>query len=252
MLTIQVPVTTYIYKYVWHHYGPGDRFNISLSRQNALRIALEHLNFDAWADPFHNQLPGRYIHLQVDESDGIRDIIDTATPWLRAGYFYQQQFNHSLHTYIDAQRDLARAHRLKETEWNARLGLERFLQKYNIEEHEYSYESLRRQYNRVNQDKWEFFRKKLYAEFEFCMHDSVPNDGSAYSERLSQQIKPCRLIKCDGLMIYFNAYSRSRRQVHRLQIRVPRRLIQSEEHWEWIDIHFRIINGYLKRGYTIK
>ena len=252
MLTIQVPVTTYIYKYVWHHYGPGDRFNISLSRQNALRIALEHLNFDAWADPFHNQLPGRYIHLQVDESDGIRDIIDTATPWLRAGYFYQQQFNHSLHTYIDAQRDLARAHRLKETEWNARLGLERFLQKYNIEEHEYSYESLRRQYNRVNQDKWEFFRKKLSLEFDFCPRSIDDMGGFAMNERISQQIKPCRLVKSHGLQIYFNAYSRRKHQVRRVEIRVPRGLVRKNEHYEWIDIHFRIINGYLKRGYTIK
>lgn len=248
---IRVGVSPYVYKYIWKQYGPGDRFEVSASRNNTLRLALTFLPMAAEVIPCPERLPGRSIYLDLGTSQELRAAAQAARPFIRAGYFFQHEFNQAILTYIEAQRDLARRQGLKETEWNARLALEQFLDRYEIEEHEYSYDSLRRQYNRVNHDQARFFSEKLSMIFEFC-----PCGKSGLSDadiqRAQQSFTPCRVYFGLQPRIVFRAFSRRRGKIHPYELRIPRKLLDLDEHWPWIKANVGIINHHLRQGVTCR
>lgn len=248
---LRIPVTPHVWKYIWNQYGPGDKFDLASSRQNALRIALTNVSITAESIPSPERLPGKHLYLDLGKSGELKEIAHLSQPWLKSGYFFQHEFNQALRNYIEAQRDLATQMGLPETQWNARIGLESFMEKYGIEDYEYSYDSLRRQYNRVNRDRMEYFDSKLTTKYDFC-----PCSEGFYFDFQKKLIKtcfePCRYIGGQRPRIHFHAFSRSSQKIVLCEMYVPKRLIITNDHWEWIDMHFRIINGYLRRGYTIK
>ena len=105
---LRIPVTPHVWKYIWNQYGPGDKFDLASSRQNALRIALTNVSITAESIPSPERLPGKHLYLDLGKSGELKEIAHLSQPWLKSGYFFQHEFNQALRNYIEAQRDLAK------------------------------------------------------------------------------------------------------------------------------------------------
>lgn len=235
---IRISVMPYVYKYIYHTYGPGSSFDISHTPKSDLRISLENISLTATVVPHPERLPGRWIQLRLGDNPDLHQAVQDNRLMLQAGAYFQHEFFLHLRQYIDAQRDCAVMMGLKESEWNARIGLENFLRRYEIEEHEYSYESLRRQWTRVNAEKYEGFFQKWYKKFDFST--------SEY-----QHFRPCAITLGKKPRIYFQCFSRGEEDIVRRDICIPRELIRQDEHMEWAYVMMNRINRLLQRGCTI-
>lgn len=148
---VQVPVQPYVAKFLAHQYGahPGNQ-HYRLTRDSDLGLSLLNLGFSVEIVPQVQRLPGVYIQIDLGDDAKLLTAFERNRPWMEAGAFFQHEFNQALRTHLDAQRQLANVLELSEKDWNARIGLELFMQRYGITNDEYDYDSLRRHMNRLN------------------------------------------------------------------------------------------------------
>lgn len=238
-----IPVMPYIRKYVWHTYGPGDRFKLHLNPRNPLRIALLGMDMSASIAPQPDKLASHCLYLDLGEDAELHAAFHRNQAWLKLGAFMQHEFRLHLRHYIDAQRKLALKFGISDSDWNARIGLECFLEHYNIEEHEYSYESLRRQWTRVKDEDTTFFSEKASRLYEFRRSDN---------QVVTNYYIPAHLVGKSRFCIVFHAFSRSNEDIVKREARIPPNIARDKEALTcYADNMMRAINYYLKRGYTI-
>jgi hypothetical protein len=233
---MRVSVMPYVWKYLYFTYGATATF--SLKEKSDLRISFENLPLTAMIVPQAERLPGKWIQLDLGDDPALLQLAQMNAAWLSSGAFFQHEFFLHLRQYIEAQRDVAVQLGLKESEWNARIGLESFLRRYHIEEYEYSYESLRRQWTRINAEKFDTFFQTKYKKFDFCTSDN-------------QHFTCCSMTMGKKPRIYFSCYSRGEEDIVTRYICIPARLIEKNEHLEWCYVMMNRINRLLVKGYTI-
>lgn len=237
----KISVVPYVWKYIWHTYGPGDRFDLTSNPRSDLKLALLNMNLTATLIPQTKRLPGKWVVFELGNTKELRNVVKQQEPFLKAGAYFQSEFMKALSFYIEAQRELAIVKGMKEHEWNARIALESFMRKYEIEEDEYSYDSLRRQYNRLNVKNEHHFLHKLSQKFEFC-----PFRSTDY-----QYFRPAYANFQKKKEIVFWAYSRKSREIVRQRMRIPRNILASPHCLELVKMICDYINTHLRAGCSI-
>lgn len=235
---LRVSVLPYVYKYIWHTYGPGDRFDLTQNPRSDLRVSLGNFHLTATLIPQTKRLHGKWITFDIGGNDDLQYAAKQSKSWIRSGAFFQHEFMLALRHYIEAQKELAQTLGLNDRQWNARIGLENFIKKYRIEEYEYSYESLRRQYNRLNIQVDGLFIQKVSTKLNFR--------PSEY-----QGFKPAKNTFGKHAKIYFTAFSRSKEDFVRKDIKIPRRIIEDVNHLDQIQYVCNYINRHLRLGHSI-
>lgn len=241
---MRIPVLPYIRKFLWHQYGPGDRFDLRHYPRHPLRLSILYLGMTAEIIPQADRLAPTYIDLEVAQDDGdLHQALHQFGPWITGGAIFQHEFNTALRLYVEAQRDLAASLGLNTVEWNARIALENFLRTYGIEEHEYSYESLRRQWTRQSPVKIDLAARQLSAKYGFC-----PTENQ---EVRLLPIVPPAYWGGQRPRISFHAYSRGQEDVVRKEICVPKRLLQTGQALDYAQVTMSALTRLLRQGVTI-
>lgn len=241
---VKVWVTPYVKKYIDRTYGPTDKFYLTGSVRNDLRIALINLGITATIPARSSHAAGSYLLFDLGEDPRLHDAWEKNQPWLKVRAFYEYEFQLVLRKYIEAQSDLASRLRLSESEFSGKVALELFLEKYDIEEWEYSYESLRRQWNRIRQKDLSGIEAKVNVKFDFrtcCFpSDSTPD------------FVPARIWQGPRKRIVFRAWSRSRQALTDYVMYVPFRIAKESDELFYCQLTTKVINSYLAKGFTVK
>lgn len=233
---VKIPVLPHIWKYIFKTYNFQDRFDLTISQTNPMRVALLQMTAIAEILPQEERAARMFIHLDLGDDPHLLRAYEEKRPYIANLSFFQHQFNVHLDTYM--RLSLHNAHHilgLTQQEWNARKALEAFLDYYEIEEHEYTYESLRRQWNRVRHLGRTYILDKLYEKFQFCTHS-----WEGY-------VRPCTFIKGQRPRLSFSTYSRSRGKVHRYYLTIPQKAIRTGKMMEWVDTAAGLIDDQLKK-----
>lgn len=241
---IRVPVTPYVWHFIKSRYGLGkNTYHLKAKRHHDLMIAFQGLGFKATLIPQPQRLPGKHIYISTDGDRYLQELAQENEVWLKAGAFFQHEFNTRLANHVESQRQLAQRMGLRENQWNARLALEDFMSMYGIHQEMYSYESLRRQWTRLNEAEKGALEQKLYTIFKF-------------STQPGARFKPCSLHVGKNTRVLFYAQSRSYGKVLvRHQYKVPQFLLKPENSDLFHDhVHtvFAFINKQLKKGVTVR
>lgn len=240
---VKVGVTPYVFKYIYQTYGPADKFDLTGSYKNDLRISLINLDYTA-RPPLPSSVKGRFISFDLGNEQSLIEAFTKGQKWLKVRSYFEHEFNLILKKYLEAQADFADKLGLTQSQYNARIGLEMFLEKYQITESEYSYDSVRRQWNRVRQKDFAFFYTFLTRKLGFSPAD---NQGFGFT-----YFSPARLIYGNRKRIRFQAYSRSKEDIVIREVYVPQALSLSGDWVEWSDIVIQAVNSLLRKGYTVR
>lgn len=241
---VRVGVTPYVKKYILRTYGPGEKYDLTLRNRSDLRISLINLDYTAEIPLLPSRGPGSNIVFDLGDDPHLVDTYTRAERWIKVRAYFEHEFNVILKNYLAAQAELAERLNLSQTQYNARIGLESFLEKYGIEDWEYSYDSLRRQWHRLKQKDYSDFYGLLSKKLGFRVTD---NQGLSY-----KVFTPAHVVGVQDLVIWFTAYSRSAEDIIVKRLRIPPKLIASGDWVEWSDIAINYINSQLRRGCTVK
>lgn len=245
MRHVKVGVTPYAYKYISRTYGPTDKFDLTSSYKNDLRISLINLDYTAMPPlPSEGKRGGSFILFDLGSDPSLINAYIENQKWLKVRSYFEHEFNVILKNYLEAQADFADKMGLSQSQYNARIGLETFLEKYEISESEYSYDSLRRQWNRLRQKDRTYFYAFLSRKLQFLPIENQPIKPMYFS--------PARIVGHHRKKIWFMAYSRSKEDIVIRELSVPHKLILSGDWVEWSDIVIQAINSLLRKGYSVK
>lgn len=241
---VRIGVTPYVRKYIMKTYGPTDKFYLAGSARNDLRISLINLELTARTPLITKPGPGCFLNFDLGEDPALWAAWEKNQPYIKIRSYYEYEFQLILRKYIEAQADLARRMGLSESQYSGKVGLDMFLEKYEIEEWEYSYESLRRQWNRVKTKDLTAIEEKLGKIFDFS--------GTGYPVDSPPRFSPPLLYNDNGLRICFHAYSRSEGKTRRCRVQVPAKLAATGQHHEWTALACKVITNYLQKGFTVR
>lgn len=239
-----IGVTPYVRKYIAKTYGPSEKFDLTSSPRNDLRISLINLDYTASVPILPSRrASGCNIIFDLGTDQNLISTYEKSKRWLKVRSYFEYEFNLMLKNYLAAQAELAEKLGLSQSQYNARIGLETFLEKYEIEDYEYSYESLRRQWNRLRQKDYTYFYAFLTGKLGFR-----PPENQEFTNYFS----PARLQGKQRMRITFHCYSRKHEDIIEKELYVPQKTIRSGDWVEWTDIAIHLINNLLRQGYTIK
>lgn len=265
-MRIEVPVTPYVFKYIVHKYG-GGHHDLTESRRHTLRLAFEHMRMGGEMVPLERKALGRHIELDIGSDHVLKRLYRHFEPLLRAGGYFHHQFMERMLMYVQDQEDLAQILDLRQSEWNREMALRTFLQKYQITEIDWSYDSASRQLRRLirplpgyNQHK----DLKAYIDRKFQFrpatdpkvrwisgYKEAENPGELFSQQ-EDMVRMCSVVHGESNpSITFAAYSRYHQGLVAKTIRVPDSVVASDTIHDYTDQVCRIINQYLLDGYTI-
>ncbi len=237
---VEIPVTPYVYKYLVHTYGQPP-FDLAFNRHNALRMAFQFMALSATPMQKTTDSPTTLVYLQLNlgESEQLATQYKRILLIAKAGLFFHQQFVDAMLKWINYQEILASSLCLDKKQWNREIALANFLQHYDINEDEYSFDSASRQLRRQIRfsPEIEQIRSKVYRKCNFCTQQ-------AHAYKFAKLIR-----QGDGYRIRFSAFSLSRGSLFAKDIRIPRNVIQSGTLEDYADKWISTINDYLLKGY---
>lgn len=241
---VKVGVTPYVKRYIEKTYGPTDHYFLCGSARNDLRVSLLNLSLTATAPLPAPSQKGCFLRFALGNDEKLWEAWEQAQPWLQIRAFYEYEFQLILRKYIEAQTDLANMIGLTDSQYSGKTGLELFLSKYGIEEWEYSYESLRRQWNRIRQKDLTAIEEKCSMMFDFAACKNSDNQAPPF--------RPARLIGGQQKRVLFFAWSRSEARLVERKIYVPATVIREGYGLQYAQIVSKVINGHLAKGCTIR
>lgn len=237
-MIIQIPITPYSFKYLLKKYGPGPYDISGASKTNQIRLAYRYLHLCAEPTAPLKRIPGCHIALDLGNDANLHKLKKLNEDLLKAGLFFEHEFNQAMKGFIEAQRLLAEKKSMPMSEWSVSAALEDFLAFYEITEDEYSWESAYRKLTRYKEVDRIFFVSKLCKKFDFRASDN-------------QYYKLAYLGGQKYKYIAFQCFSRSAEDIVMKRHRIPSAVSSWGKTEEYASTAIEVINDFLIRGYSV-
>lgn len=238
-MTVNVPVSAYVYDYLLSTQGPGP-YDLSVKARNNLRLSFFHFGVtaDFWPQPI--SLPGYYVTLDFGEDSELSQAYQALLSLLKTGAFYQAEFMQALRQYVAAQESLAKRWGLSKKVWTKGKAIDSFLEDHKIRPNSYDFYAAYRQLNRLEQAEKKLFSEKLCQKLGLCARGDYP-------------YKLCYLYYGKNQKyIAFWAYSASAKKLIRKRHRIPKKVLLGRDWLGYVREAMNIINQNLMRGGYLK
>lgn len=247
-MTIEIPVTNYVFKYLVHTYGEPP-YHLAYSRQNDLRLALEYMSLRG--EPVLSKSPARMVRLELGDNHMLAKIAKSYPDILATGTFFLHEFFQAMRAWVFAQEDLATQLGLSMSQWNRQSAIKVWLEKHNISEDDYSLSSAYRQFLRKKTLPDRFFSEKIRQKFDFLGTGSKHFRLCTYAEDEGPKVSMPKGEAVHLPAARFFAWSRSKEKLIRCRYYIPHKQLHANTHLDYYYQASEVINHYLLTGHSV-
>lgn len=143
-MIISIPTTGYVRRYLLNEYGP-DPYYLDVDPKNRLRLEFLSVHIHT---PYSSLYTHASIQIDIGDSKLLSDYYSQNKIQFDRGVFGAHEFFCAFYHQVEAMYKMGKEMGLSLSQMNYRIAIEKFMDRYQISEEEYSYDNLYRQFSR--------------------------------------------------------------------------------------------------------